>query len=183
LADRVEGVPDIFTVSEAAAYLKLPVSTIYRLAERRQLPAHKVGRQWRFSRPTIDQWLQHHSSTPAATILVVDDEAAIRDLFSDALAGSARRALVARDGREALSLLETTRVDLILLDLQMPELDGAETFRQIRARGIEVPVVIVTAFPESEIMNRALGIGPFTVISKPVDLHQLRKVVDLALGR
>jgi len=60
-------------------------------------------------------------------LLVVDDEAAIRDLFSDALAGSARRALVARDGREALSLLETTRVDLILLDLQMPELDGAET--------------------------------------------------------
>ena len=45
---------DIFTVGEVAAYLKLPISTVYRLAERREIPGHKVGRQWRFQRAVID---------------------------------------------------------------------------------------------------------------------------------
>ena len=183
MATPSQGIPEILTVEEAAAYLKLPVSTIYRLAERRQLPAHKVGRQWRFSRAAIDQWLQERSSMPAASILVVDDEAPIRDLLSQALGGHNRRILTAQNGLEALDVLESSKVDLILLDLKMPELDGAETFGKIRARGIDTPVILITGFPESEVMNRALESGPFTVISKPVDINQLRKVVELALGR
>ncbi len=58
-----------------------------------------------------------------------------------------------------------------------------ETFGKIRGRGIDTPVILITGFPESEVMNRALESGPFTVISKPVDINQLRKVVELALGR
>src|SRR5262249_53722354 len=67
---------EVLTVSEVARYLNLPVSTIYRLAERRDLPGHKVGRQWRFHKSVLDEWFRQHAATSRSTILVVDDEAA-----------------------------------------------------------------------------------------------------------
>src|SRR3989304_16278 len=65
-----ESTSNIFTVGEVAAYLKLPISTVYRLAERREIPGHKVGRQWRFQRAVIDEWLRKRSETRTTTILV-----------------------------------------------------------------------------------------------------------------
>src|SRR3989304_2401053 len=68
-----ESTSNIFTVGEVAAYLKLPISTVYRLAERREIPGHKVGRQWRFQRAVIDEWLRKRSETRTTTILVAGD--------------------------------------------------------------------------------------------------------------
>lgn len=55
--------PDILTVTEVAALLRVPKSTIYKLAQDRELPAQKVGRHWRFSREAIVRWVQQHADT------------------------------------------------------------------------------------------------------------------------
>ncbi len=68
---------------------------------------------------------------------------------------------------EALELIKNRHFDLIFLDLVMPELDGAELFRQIRLENSGVPVVIITGYPDSEIMNRAMEYGPITALKKP----------------
>jgi excisionase family DNA binding protein len=53
----------VFTIDDLVIYLKLPKSTVYKLAQEGQIPGHKVGRHWRFHRVTIDQWLRNDSTT------------------------------------------------------------------------------------------------------------------------
>ncbi len=179
---RNRGSAEILTIREVAAYLKLPVSTVYRLAERRELPGHKVGRQWRFHKSILDDWFRQHAAAPRVTILVVDDEEVMRQLVVSALQSPQRQILTAASGEEALEIAKKTDLDLVLLDLIMPGLNGVETFRQLHALRPQLPVVIVTGYPDSDLMARALEIGPFTMLSKPVDVNHLQKVVDLIVG-
>lgn len=176
------GSGEILTIRDVAAYLKLPVSTVYRLAERRDLPGHKVGRQWRFHKPVLDDWFREHAAAARSTVLVVDDDERIREVMVEALATRQRDVLAAASGEEALEIVKKTSVDLVLLDLQMPGLDGVETFRELQRLRPGVPVVIVTGYPDSALMAQALEIGPFTMISKPVDYTQIRKIVDRIAG-
>ena len=179
---RLEPPSDIFTVGEVAAYLKLPISTVYRLAERREIPGHKVGRQWRFQRAVIDEWLRKRSETRTTTILVADDDDDVREVLAEALEGPGRRVLQARNGVEAVQWATSAPVDLIVLDLLMPEMDGVEAYRRIHAARPELPVVIVTGHAESDLMLKVLEIGPFTVLQKPLDIQKFRKVIDLIVG-
>ncbi|HEX2480934.1 MAG TPA: response regulator [Methylomirabilota bacterium] len=179
---RARAGAEILTIREVAGYLKLPVSTVYRLAERRDLPGHKVGRQWRFHKSVLDDWFREHAATSRSTILVVDDEEAIRDLMVSALATKTRDVLTAGSGGEALEIVKRADVDLVLLDLAMPGMNGVDTFREIHALRPVLPVMIVTAYPDSDLMVKALEIGPFSMISKPVDLVQVQKAVDRIVG-
>ena len=173
---------NIFTIADVANYLKLPISTVYRLVERREIPGHKVGRQWRFQRSVIDEWLRRRSEGRFTTILVADDDTDVREVLAEALGGPSRRVVQARNGVEAVRWATSTPLDLVVLDLVMPEMDGVESFRRIHAARPDLPVVIVTGFPESDLMLKVLEIGPFTVLQKPVDIQKLRKVVDLIIG-
>ncbi|MBI3454972.1 MAG: response regulator [Candidatus Rokubacteria bacterium] len=179
---RGTGAPEILTIRDVAAYLKLPVSTVYRLAERRELPGHKVGRQWRFHKSVLDDWFRQHAATVRAKILVVDDEDVTRQFIVSALQGAQRQILTAASGEEALEIAKQTDLDLVLLDLVMTGISGVETFRQLHVLRPELPVVIVTGYPDSDLMSRALEIGPFTVITKPIDINQIQKVVDVIAG-
>jgi DNA-binding NtrC family response regulator len=112
----------------------------------------------------------------------VDDEEAIRELMIAALASKTRTVLTAGSGDEALEIVKRTDVDLVLLDLSMPGMNGVDTFREIHSLRPALPVMIVTAYPDSDLMAKALEIGPFTMISKPVDLAQIQKTVDRIVG-
>ena len=182
-ADRkARGTAEILTIKDVAAYLKLPVSTVYRLAERRDLPGHKVGRQWRLHKSVLDEWFRQHAASARSIVLVVDDEEPIREMMMAALATKQRDVLSAASGEDALELIKKHAVDVVLLDLSMPGLNGVETFREIHALRPGLPVVIVTGYPDSDLMARALEIGPFTMISKPVDIAQIQKTVDRIVG-
>lgn len=183
MADRRGSVAtEILTIRDVAAYLKLPVSTVYRLAERRDLPGHKVGRQWRFHKSILDEWFRQHAATVRVNILVVDDEEVTRQFITSALHAGQRHILTAASGEEALEIAKQSDLDLVLLDLIMPGISGVETFRQLHALRPELPVVIVTGYPDSDLMSKALAIGPFTMINKPIDFNQLQKVVDVIVG-
>lgn len=173
---------NIFTVADVANYLKLPISTVYRLAERREIPGHKVGRQWRFQRAVIDEWLRRRSEGRSITVLVADDDTDVREVIAEALSGPHRRVVQAKNGVEAVRWATSTQLDLVVLDLLMPEMDGVESFRRIHTERPDLPVIIVTGYPESDLMLKVLEIGPFTVLQKPLDVQKLRKVVDLILG-
>lgn len=179
---RGRGVSEILTIRDVAAYLKLPVSTVYRLAERRELPGHKVGRQWRFHKSILDDWFRQHAASLRGQILVVDDEEVVRQFLVAALQNPQRQVLTAASGEEAIEIAKKTDLDLVTLDVVMPGISGVETFRQLHALRPELPVVIVTGYPDSDLMAKALEIGPFTVINKPIDINQIQKVVDLIVG-
>ncbi len=106
---------------------------------------------------------------PAARILVVDDTPANLSLLLDALSDAGHEILVAESGRSALSLLEHTTPDLVLLDFVMPGMDGIATCLRLKQRAEcrDVPVLFMTAVDEPEQKVRAFEAGALDYITKP----------------
>ena len=158
---------ELMTVEEVADYLRVTEKTVYRLLERGSIPATKVGHQWRFNNSSIDNWLKQNSVKKKADILVIDDEVAVRSLFKDVLEELGHRVTTAEAAAEGLELVKQRHFDLVFLDLKMPGMDGAELFHQIKIVKPRLPVTIITGYPDSDMMARALAHGPFGVMSKP----------------
>jgi DNA-binding response OmpR family regulator len=107
-----------------------------------------------------------------ATVLVVDDEATIRDSLREALTMEGHRVLVASDGQEALFWASQIRPHLVILDLMMPVLDGWAFLRQFRLqpRYRATPVLVVSAYPNLPGTVETYGVE---VVRKPFDLGAL----------
>ena len=116
-------------------------------------------------------------------VLVVDDAAANRELIKACLAGIDCEVRTAENGVEALALVEESPPDLILLDVQMPGMDGYEVCERIKARpkGSLLPIVMITALDSSTDRVRALASGADDYMSKPVDRVELVARVRSAL--
>ena len=77
------------------------------------------------------------------------------------------RVLVAETGSEGLELVKQRDFTMVFLDLKMPRMDGAELFRQIKTIKPKLPIIIITGYPDSDVMARALAQAPFGVMNKP----------------
>ena len=159
--------PELMTVEEMADYLRVTDTTIYRLLMKGCIPATKVGRQWRFNKASVDEWLQKSSVRTKTNILVIDDEDVIQSLFKDTLEELGHEVFTAGNASEGLELVEQRDFDLIFLDLKMSGMDGAELFRRIKIINPKLPVIIISGYPDSTMMQRALAQGPFGVMNKP----------------
>ncbi len=113
------------------------------------------------------------------TVLVVDDSPSSRELLLHILKDSCETVLEAADGREALAKIAAAPPDLVLLDLEMPRMDGYEVLRQVRRdpRTASTRVVAITARAMQSDRDQALAAGFDDYISKPVDVWQLRQYV------
>jgi excisionase family DNA binding protein len=125
-------ISEIMTVGEVAWYLRLNKKTIYRLISEGNIPAAKVGRQYRFSKTAINDWLHKESVKVRISILVIDDEKTIRSLFQSTLEELGHAVVTAGSSAEGLEFVKQRHFDLVFLDLKMPRMDGAELFRQIK---------------------------------------------------
>ncbi len=85
---------------------------------------------------------------------------------------------VAYSGKEAIQAAAQADYDFIFLDLKMPEMNGVETFKEIKKLTLRAIVVIVTAYPDSELLSEAMRLGPLTVILKPFDLNEIQRSVE-----
>jgi excisionase family DNA binding protein len=176
-------VSELMTMSELAQYLRFTRQTIYKLLKQREIPAIKINRKWRFDKEQIDNWLKNSVRRDSHRILVVDDEPVIGELFKRSLVEPDYIVTTLTSSVKALELLKTDKFNLIFLDLKMPDIDGAELFRQIREIDKNVPVSIITGFPDSELMVKAMEFGPFMVLKKPfVDDDILNTVHSFAEG-
>ncbi|MCZ6894334.1 MAG: EAL domain-containing protein [Gammaproteobacteria bacterium] len=108
----------------------------------------------------------------AAAVLAVDDNATIRKAISMRLGAKGFEVVTAQDGLEALKLIGQKRFDLVLLDLQMPEMRGDEVLRRVRQQysATELPVIILAASSDKADINRSLELGANDYIIKPGDL-------------
>jgi diguanylate cyclase (GGDEF)-like protein len=107
----------------------------------------------------------------SATLLIVDDDAMNRDALSRRIASAGYTVLVAERGAQAIEMVRTERVDLVLLDVMMPEMSGVETLRRLRQQRslADLPVIMVTAKTGSDDVVEALEVGANDYITKPVD--------------
>ena len=117
-----------------------------------------------------------------STILLVDDEESIQKLLTYPLERDGFRVVQARDGEEALERFEDERVDLVLLDLALPKLDGIEVCRRLRAKS-SVPILMLTARDDEIDKVLGLEIGADDYITKPFSIRELRSRIRAALRR
>jgi len=171
----------LMTVEEAAGYLRVGKKTIYRLLKQGKIPATRVGQQWRFNKASIDEWLHQTPAEIGANILVVDDEETIRSLFKKTLEELGHKVVAAETGLKGLELLKQRDFAMVFLDLKMPGMDGAEFFRQIKTTKPQLPVIIITGYPDSDIMSRALAQAPFGLMNKPFDESDIITAVNTFL--
>jgi DNA-binding response OmpR family regulator len=115
--------------------------------------------------------------------MVVDDEPSMHLMFRTTLQADGYEVIEATDGEAALDALPHSPVDLILLDLRMPPLDGLETLRHLRQVGDDTPVVIVTAYGTVPAAVEAMKLGAIDVLSKPFTPGDLRRVVSEVIER
>ncbi len=111
-------------------------------------------------------------------ILVVDDEKAIRTSLEQGLSAPEREVMTAGSGREALQLLRKTKPDLALLDIKLPDADGVDLLRRFRRHRPDLPVIMVTAYGDTELVVSAMKAGAENYLTKPFDLEQLRRLVN-----
>jgi excisionase family DNA binding protein len=192
------------TTEEVLEYLQVNLRTVYRLIKAGKLPAVRVGRQWRFRKRDIDAWLENQRTrgarpTPASPpqpqarpampapaghprVLVVDDEASIRDLLSKTLALAEYDVDLAFDGRTALERLRTTPYDLLITDLKMPGVDGLTVIREARRLKTDLPVIIITGFSTEASAIEAVNLGVSGYLTKPFRGPRVLAVAAKALG-
>ncbi len=121
--------------------------------------------------------------TPGARVLIVDDDAASRELLEVRLRALKYEVAMAADGREALSAVRRETPALVLLDLQMPRMGGMELLRTLRRDGVDLPVIVITAHGSVESAVEAMKEGAYDFILKPFDPKHLEIVVRKALER
>jgi CheY-like chemotaxis protein len=119
-----------------------------------------------------------------ARILVIDDERAVRELISDALAIEGHDVHTAENGKEALDLIGQHRYDLVFCDLRMPEMDGQRLYEEVQRDYPQIlkRIVFVTAQAHSSDYGPFLRTTGIPVIEKPFTLSQLRQMVDKMVG-
>ena len=189
------------TTEEVLEYLQVNLRTVYRLIKAGKIPAVRVGRQWRFRKRDIDAWLDSQrprggsrpaptSSTPlrqasGATrprVLVVDDEASIRDLLSKTLALAEYDVDVAPDGRSALERMRLYPYDLLIADLKMPGMDGLTVIREAKRYKADLPVIIITGVSTESSAIEAVNLGVAGYLTKPFRVPQVLAAAAKALG-
>lgn len=169
--------PELMTVKETSQYLRIPLPTVYYLVQRGQLPAVQIGGRWRIKRSLVDRDVLKSEGAGLPTVLVVDDDAQLQTVFKQFLKKAGFGRIVVGTGAEAISCVERQRFDLVFLDLQLPDISGDEVYRRIKEMQPDLPVVIITGYPDSEMMSRILRNGAVMMIQKPIDFSQLNSTV------
>jgi CheY-like chemotaxis protein len=117
----------------------------------------------------------------AATILVVDDEAGIQKLMRKVLSAAGYDVMAAMDGREALELLKGSKVDLVVTDLVMPEMEGLEMIQSIRKERPEVKIIAMSGMFGGQFLRSARLLGAHATLVKPFQPRDLLEAVRRVL--
>jgi len=134
--------------------------------------------------PRIEQVLDRTAMKRDRILLVVDDSEAIRTFLHNGLTLAGFKVLLARDGNEAMTLLDETSPDLILSDLMMPNMDGRQLCQQVKDREDlkGIPMVIMSSMQDKATMHRMIHDGAASYITKPFGMHNLIQIIEKILS-
>ena len=170
---------NLLTVKETAKYLRIPLPTVYYLVQRGQLPAIQIGGRWRIKKSSLDKDILKEDKSGQPTVLVVDDDESLQNLFRLFLKKIGFSRVVVGTVKEALAALNKQKFDLIFLDLKLPDGPADDVYDTAREEQPDCPIVIITGYPDSEMLDRILEKGPITVLKKPLQVNQLHQTVRI----
>lgn len=114
-------------------------------------------------------------------ILIVDDEDNVRRMLATAFSLQGHETHCASNGQAALQHFADTPPDVVLMDIRMPEMNGIEALKVMRAQQPRIPIILMTAYAEVETAVEALRSGAFDYVIKPFDLDELNLLIQRAL--
>ena len=172
-------VHNLMTVKETAEYLRIPLPTVYYLVQRGQLPAIQIGGRWRVKKDMLDRDILRNKEEGQPTVLVVDDDTGLQSMFKLFLKKQGFSRIVVGTGREAVAALQKQKFELCFLDLQLPDTTGDEVYRAAKEIQPNMPIVIITGYPDSQMIDNILKLGPVTVLKKPLQVEALQQTMHM----
>lgn len=121
--------------------------------------------------------------TENPSILIVDDELLIRDLLYDFFDEHGWQIAVADNGEKALQIMHSKKIDVLLTDLKMPEMDGMTLTNHVRDSYPDIPVIIMTGYPSVESAVAALRVKVADYVTKPFNINELFKKVKSQVAK
>ena len=170
---------NLLTVKETAEYLRIPLPTVYYLVQRGKIPAIQIGGRWRIKKSALDHDILHQDKQGQPTVLVVDDDPALQDLFQTFLKKIGFSRVVVGTAKDAIKCLRKQKFDLLFLDLQLPDAPGDQVYQTAKQIDPDLNVIVITGYPDSEILDRILQVSPVTVLKKPLKVEQLYQTVKI----
>ena len=170
---------NLLTVKETAEYLRIPVPTVYYLVQRGQIPAIQIGGRWRIKKSALDRDILRQDKQGQPTVLVVDDDSDLQELFKSFLKKIGFSRMVVGTAKDAISSLRKQKFDLMFLDLQLPDAPGDQVYKTAKQIDPDLNVIVITGYPDSEMLDRILQISPVTVLKKPLKIEQLNQTVKI----
>jgi len=110
-------------------------------------------------------------------ILVVDDQFADRETLKAILEDKGYRVATANDGAEAIEMVKSRHYDIIFLDVRLPDMNGVETFEQVKKIDPGATVIMMTGYTEEDLVKRAMNSGAYTCLHKPFDMEKVITLV------
>ena len=172
-------VHNLLTVKETAEYLRIPLPTVYYLVQRGQIPAIQIGGRWRIKKSSLDRDILRQDKQGQPTVLVVDDDPDLQELFKAFLKKIGFSRVVVGTAKDAILSLRKQKFDLMFLDLQLPDGTGDEVYKTAKQIDPDLNVIVITGYPDSEMLDRILQISPVTVLKKPLKIEQLNQTVKI----
>ena len=111
-------------------------------------------------------------------ILIVDDQKGVRRLLEELFKRDGWEVHVASDGKEAIARCDELSPDVILMDMKMPNMNGLDASQEILRRHSHLPILMMTAYGEMDVIKKALDAGVKKCITKPFDIMDLRNMVN-----
>ncbi len=116
-------------------------------------------------------------------ILVVDDDPKIQYAFQEVLKKEGLSVVVANNGEEALKLVQSNKIDLVFLDISLPQIDGLEVLRRFSSLNLNIPTIIITGNGIMQNAIKAMQLGAFDYLTKPLDIGKIRELIKKALSK
>ena len=114
-------------------------------------------------------------------LLIVDDQQGIRLLLNEVFKREGYETFLAANGIEALDIAERIKPNGVLLDMKIPGMDGIEILKRLKSKMPEVPVVMMTAYGELDLIQEAMKLGAAHYFTKPFDIYEVRDAVNAML--
>ncbi|MHB0998936.1 MAG: response regulator [Armatimonadota bacterium] len=113
-------------------------------------------------------------------ILVVDDEREILDLMEDALSQYGYKVTCIENGADTVSILCNSRMDMLFIDIPMPNADGLAILEEIHTKWPDLPVVVITASIQRELIDEAVNLGSIACLVKPFNMRDVIGMIEVA---
>lgn len=110
-------------------------------------------------------------------ILIVDDQAGIRYLLDTLVKEEGHNSYTGANGAEAVELVKKHRPELVFMDIKMPVMDGTQALEKIKELGFGTEVIMMTAFTEKEVVDKAYRNGAVKCLIKPFDINEVRDII------